>query len=70
MFNYLDFDDVFGFDTAYSYQQDSVHAIEANRRELEGLFIDKVLKILGIKRRKSLLLLLLPLSYMAYANVQ
>lgn len=54
MFNYQEFDDVFDFDASYSYEDSSIHTIEANRKELEGLFIDKVFKALGIKRRRHI----------------
>lgn len=52
MFSYQEFDDVFDFDPGYSYEEESLHTIEANRKEFEGLFIDKVLKLLGLKRRE------------------
>ncbi len=51
MFNYHDFDDIFDFDSNYSYDSAVVEAIESHRKRLEGLFIDKVLKLLDIKRR-------------------
>jgi hypothetical protein len=53
MFNYQNFDEVFSFNPEYSYTAVAVETIEANRRSLEGLFVDKVLKLLDIKRRKS-----------------
>ena len=52
MFNYQNFDEVFSFDPDCSYDEDAVADIEANRKYLEGLFIDKVMKLLGIKRRE------------------
>jgi hypothetical protein len=52
MFNYQNFDDVFNFNKEYSYTAVAVETIEANRRSLEGLFVDKILKLLDIKRRK------------------
>lgn len=52
MFDYNNFDDVFAFNPSYSYDSSEVETIEANRGELEGLFVDKVLRALDIKRRK------------------
>jgi hypothetical protein len=52
MFNYQNFDEVFEFDPEISYNEDVSHSIETNRKSMEGLFIDKVLKLLGVKRRK------------------
>lgn len=56
MFNYQNFDEIFGFDPDCSYDDDAVAEIEANRKHLEGLFIEKVMKLLGIKRRELSLL--------------
>lgn len=52
MFDYNNFEDVFAFNPNYSYESSEVETIETNRRKLEGLFVDKVLKALDIKRRK------------------
>jgi hypothetical protein len=52
MLNYQDFDEVFAFDTQYSYQASAVESILANRERLGGLFIDKIVRLLDIKRRK------------------
>lgn len=52
MFDYNSFEDVFDFNPSYSYDSSEVETIETNRRKLEGLFVDKVLKALDIKRRK------------------
>lgn len=53
MASFQDFDDVFEFDPDVSYDQKMVSTIEKNRKELEGLFIDKVLKlVLKVNRRK------------------
>ena len=52
MFDYNNFDDVFAFNPSYSYDLSEVETIEANRRKLEGLFVDKVFRALDIKRRK------------------
>jgi hypothetical protein len=51
MFNYHHFDEVFNFDPRCIYDEDAIHNIEANRKLLQGLFVDKVFKVLGIKRR-------------------
>ncbi len=51
MFNILDFEEVFDFDPECSYADDAVKKIEAHRKDLEGLFVDRVMKLLGIKRR-------------------
>ncbi len=51
MSNYLVFEDVFDFDPECSYEDDTIAEIEANRKALDGLFIEKVMKLLGIKRR-------------------
>ena len=51
MFDYRNFDEVFEFDPEYSYDSSTVESIEANRRSLEGLFVDKIFKLLDIKRR-------------------
>jgi hypothetical protein len=52
MFNYQEFDEAFGFDPECSYDEIAVQGIDAHRKALEGLFFEKVLKLLGIKRRK------------------
>ncbi|OBT59403.1 hypothetical protein VE04_00501 [Pseudogymnoascus sp. 24MN13] len=50
MFDISNFDDVFAFDPKYSYSAESVESIEHHRTTFEGLFVDRVLKLLGIKR--------------------
>ncbi|KFX94520.1 hypothetical protein O988_06254 [Pseudogymnoascus sp. VKM F-3808] len=50
MFEITNFDDVFGFDPKYSYSAEAVESIEQHRAAFEGLFVDRVLKLLGIKR--------------------
>jgi hypothetical protein len=52
MFDHSNFEEVFSFNPGYSYESSEVETIEANRRKLEGLFVDKVLKALDIKKRK------------------
>ena len=52
MFDYNNFDEVFAFNPSYTYDPSEVESIDINRRRLEGLFVDKVLKALDIKRRK------------------
>ena len=51
--SYQNFEEVFEFDPECSYDEDSVRAISSNRKAIEGLFIDRILKLLQIKRRKS-----------------
>jgi hypothetical protein len=53
MFDISNFDDVFEFDKKYSYAAETVESIEQRRIAFEGLFVDRVLKLLSIKRRKS-----------------
>lgn len=53
MFDINNFDDVFEFDPKYSYATESVESIEHHRTAFEVLFVDRVLKLLGIKRRRS-----------------
>ncbi|TAQ85841.1 hypothetical protein B7494_g5844 [Chlorociboria aeruginascens] len=48
MFNYHNFEEVFNPES--SYNDSAIKGIEGNRHILEGLFIDKALKMLGIKR--------------------
>jgi len=50
MFNYQNFDEVFSFDPGCCYDDIAIQGIESNRKALEGLFFEKVLKLLGIKR--------------------
>ncbi|KUJ14641.1 uncharacterized protein LY89DRAFT_783738 [Mollisia scopiformis] len=50
IFNYHNFDEVFEFDPECTYDDETVAAIEQNRKDLEGLFIERVMKALGIKR--------------------
>ncbi|RDW73770.1 hypothetical protein BP5796_07212 [Coleophoma crateriformis] len=50
MYSYQSFDDVFSFDLRCAYDDQAVHDIEVCRKKLEGLFVDKVLKLMGIKR--------------------
>ncbi|KAH9215026.1 hypothetical protein DL95DRAFT_299674 [Leptodontidium sp. 2 PMI_412] len=56
MFNFQSFAEVFAFDPECSYDENTVSTIEANRKDLEGLFIDRVMKATGIVRRKRLFL--------------
>lgn len=51
MFNYRNFDEVFSFDPKCSFAEHAVAEIEGNRKVLEGMFVEKVMKLLGIKRR-------------------
>lgn len=52
IFNYQNFDEVFNFDPDCSYNGVTLQRAAANRQTLEGLFFDRVLKLLGIKRRQ------------------
>ena len=52
MFDYRDFDEVFSFDPECSFAENAVAEIEGNRKVLEGLFVERVMKLLGIKRRE------------------
>ncbi len=54
MFNYQEFDEVFAFDPGCSYDDKTVAEIIENRKALEGLFIDRIMKMLGIVRRRLL----------------
>lgn len=51
MYNYHVFSDVFDFNLSNSYSRKQVEAIEGCRKKFEGLFVDKVLKLVGIKKR-------------------
>jgi hypothetical protein len=53
MFNYQYFEEVFSFDPECSYDGEAVTEIEGQRKALEGLFIERVMKLLQIKRRES-----------------
>jgi hypothetical protein len=53
MFSYHNFNEIFAFDPGCSYDDDTIHKIGVNRSKLEGLFIEKVMKLMGIKRRKE-----------------
>ncbi|PVH87996.1 hypothetical protein DL98DRAFT_648887 [Cadophora sp. DSE1049] len=50
MFSFQSFAEVFAFDPECSYDENTVSTIEANRKELEGLFIDRVMKAMNITR--------------------
>lgn len=52
MYNYRSFLDVFDFDLGGVYTKKQVDEIEGCRRKFEGLFVDKVLKLVGVKRRE------------------
>lgn len=52
MFKYQVFDDAFEFDPECSYDEDDASNIVAVRNDGEGLFIDLLLKMLSMKRRK------------------
>jgi hypothetical protein len=52
MFHISNFDDVFAFNPNYSYDESAVDSIEQRRIAFEGLFVDKILKMVDIKRRE------------------
>jgi len=54
-FNYQNFDEVFAFDLNWCHDEIATQSIEKNRKTLEGLFIERVLKMLGIKKRECTL---------------
>jgi len=51
-FDYRSFDETFSWDPECSYSEDVVREIAKNKKDLEGQFIEKVMKLMGIKRRK------------------
>lgn len=51
IFNYLNFDHVFFFDPHCKYAEEVVREIERNKKDLELQFVEKVMQLLGIKRR-------------------
>ncbi|TGO69824.1 hypothetical protein BOTNAR_0006g00090 [Botryotinia narcissicola] len=54
MFTFQNFDEVFDFDPGCSYDEIAVRKIESNRKKLEGLFMDTLLKNFEIRRRELL----------------
>ncbi|ESZ96648.1 hypothetical protein SBOR_2958 [Sclerotinia borealis F-4128] len=50
MFIFQNFDEVFDFDQDCSYNEYAVQEIESNRKKLEGLFVDTLLKNFEIRR--------------------
>ncbi|KAH8819585.1 nuclear pore complex assembly-domain-containing protein [Xylogone sp. PMI_703] len=50
MLTYQEFNEVFSFNPDCEYEKSQIHNIDAHRKKLNGLFIDRVLKLLGIKR--------------------
>lgn len=63
MYNYRIFEDVFDFTLDTSYSRKQVEAIEGYRKQFEGLFVDKVLKLIGIKKRMLLSSTVFPRSF-------
>ena len=53
MFDYHNFEDTFDFDPDYTYDDSLREQIDSNRKTIESLFVDKVLKLLGVQRRES-----------------
>lgn len=54
MFTFQNFNEVFDFDPDCSYDESAVRVIESNRKKLEGLFVDTLLKNFEIRRRELL----------------
>ena len=52
MLDFNNFDEVFDFAPDCDYDDDTTRVILENKRALGVLFIERVMKILGIKRRK------------------
>lgn len=52
LFNYQNFNEVFAFDLNCCYDEVATQTIEKNRKTLEGLFLERVLKMLGVKKRE------------------
>jgi hypothetical protein len=52
MLDYQDFDEVFEFNPQYSYGSSAAESFEANRKALGRLFIDRLLKLVGINARE------------------
>ena len=50
IYNWQNFDELFGFDLECAYGAADVQTIQSNRTALEDLFVEKVLKLMGIKR--------------------
>jgi len=50
IFNYHNFDEVFSFDPQSYYDEGQIRNIESNRKNLEGLFVDILMKTIGVKR--------------------
>lgn len=51
MWSFTAYDDVFDFDPDCYYDQSTVQTVERARKKLEGLFVECVMKLMGIKRR-------------------
>lgn len=52
MHNYNEFGDVFDFDTSRGYGRKQLDDIEHFRNTFGELFVDRVLKLIGITRRE------------------
>jgi hypothetical protein len=52
MFNFQIFEEVFPADTDCYYDANLCQEIGSNKKKMQGLFIEKVMKDIGIKRRE------------------
>lgn len=52
IFDYQKFEDVFFFDPDCSYDEDVAQEIVDKKKELGGQFIEKVMKLMGVKKCK------------------
>lgn len=68
MFDINKFEKVFAFNPQWTYDEAEAEGIEQRRIPLEGLFIDKVLFLMGIKRRELLFLIYYCRNLMQGAN--
>lgn len=60
VFSFEIFEEVFDFDTSNSYDESRIGRTLNNRQKYEGLFVDLLMKTMGIKRRESLFLVVWP----------
>ena len=53
MFNFNSFEEVFPDDPDCYYDATLCQAVSSNKKKMQGLFIEKVMKDIGIKRREQ-----------------
>jgi hypothetical protein len=53
MFNFQIFEEVFPDNQDWCYDSSLCQEISSNKKKMQGLFIEKVMKDIGIKRRES-----------------